>query len=104
MERKAEGGNLEWIIAKVAETLKVAPADLRTASPRTEHKDAWKMAAYAAIHLSDRNFVEIGMALGGASHSKVQYARSQVEARMAADPVFRLAMSKLLEELAVPLL
>lgn len=103
MTRTAERGNLEWIIGKVAETLKVDVAGLRTANPGPTTKETWQVAAYAAYTLGDRNVAEIGAAMGGADHALVLVARDAVEARMARDPLFRLGVSRLLEELRIAL-
>lgn len=101
MTRTAERGNLEWIIGKVAETLKVDVAELRTANSGPATKENWQVAAYAAYTLGNRNVAEIGAALGGADHAHVLVAREMVEARMAANPMFRLGVQKLLEELSI---
>jgi chromosomal replication initiation ATPase DnaA len=103
MTRTAERGNLEWIVGKVAEALKVKVEELKTHPPSAAHKDAWKIAAYVAWTIGDRNMVEIGKALGGASHTDALYARGKVEARMASDPIFHLGITKLLDDLRIEL-
>lgn len=103
MTRTAERGNLEWIIGKVAETLKVDAAELRTANPRPTAKEVWQVAAYAAYNIGGRSTPEIGAVMGGADHAQVLIARDAVEARMARDPIFRLGISKLIDELHVAL-
>lgn len=101
MTRTAERGNLEWIIGKVAETLEVSADELRTAAPDPAHKEAWQVAAYAAYTLGGRSVAEIGAIMGGADHAQVLVARERVEARKAKDPMFRLGVTKLLDELSV---
>lgn len=103
MTGTVERGNLEWIVGKVAETLKVGAEELRTATPSAGRKEAWEVTAYAAYTIGDRNVAEIGKVLGGADHAQVLVARERVEARMVADPIFRLGVTKLLEELHVAL-
>lgn len=103
MTKTAERGNLEWIVGKVAEIMKVDAAALRTATPEGANRELWRVAAYAAYTIGDRNLVEVGAALGGVDHSRVLYARTVVEKRMKLDPMFRLGVTKLLDELSIAL-
>lgn len=58
MTKAAERGNLEWIVGKVAEILKVDVEALRTATPENANREFWQVAAYAAYTIGDRNVVE----------------------------------------------
>lgn len=103
MAKVAERGGVDWVVDQAAVFLGVEPADLKTPSARSRHRESWQIAAYAAWEVSKRSAVEIGRVLGGANHARIIVARETVRARIAKDPEFRDKVAKLLEDLYVAL-
>lgn len=103
MAKIAEHGSVDWVVDRVAVFLGIEPADLKTASARSRHRESWRIAAYAAWEVSGRSLVEIGRVLGSFTHSHVIVAREKVKAQMATDPKFSDKVAKLLEELRIAL-
>jgi len=98
-----ERGSLAWIVEQAAGFLAVKPADIKTASSRSKHRESWLIAAYVVLEASKRSAVEIGQVLGGVSRFRIIAAREMVQERMAKDRKFNAKVTKLLENLRVAL-
>lgn len=101
MTSTAKPGNVDGMMDAAAAILGLNPQDVRTGTPRPEIREAWGALVFALWRVSDATTSEIGKALGGVDHSRVIVVRDRVEERMKTDALFRLGISKLVEELRV---
>lgn len=100
MEPGTECADVEKVIEKVAELWGITPEGIKSARPRSKHKEARQIAAYAATEATECSLNLIAEALGRKDHTEILWGREQVKSRMSADPVYRFGVMKLIEGVA----
>lgn len=101
MTSTAKPGKVDHLVDAAAAILGLSPKEVRTGTPRPEIREAWEALVFALWRVSEATTAEIGRALGGVDHARVIIVRDRVEERMKTDVLFRLGVSKAVEELRV---
>lgn len=99
MTSTAKPAKVDGMVDAAAAILGLKPREVRTGKPHPEIRESWEALVYALCRGTEATTTEIGRALGRVDHARVIIVRERVEERMKADALFRLGVTKLVEEL-----
>lgn len=86
---------LDELAAEAAQYFSLKLSDLRSPSRRRKVVTARNVAVYAARHLTDASFQQIGRYFGGRDHTTIMHGYYKLKAMLEVDPAVRSAVEQL---------